>query len=60
DGITMTPKSTVAIAGHKLPVSWRVDIPALSIGIETTPLNPKSWMATSVPYWEGPISFTGS
>ncbi|CCE09889.1 conserved exported hypothetical protein [Bradyrhizobium sp. STM 3843] len=60
DGIVMTPTQTVEIGSHKLPVSWRVDIPALSIGLATTPLNPRSWMATSVPYWEGPISFTGS
>ena len=30
------------------------------LAIDTTPLNPKSWMGTSFPYWEGPISFAGS
>jgi predicted secreted hydrolase len=24
------------------------------------PLNAKSWMGTSFPYWEGPIGFAGS
>ena len=28
--------------------------------VETLPLNAKSWMGTSFPYWEGPISFAGS
>lgn len=60
DGIVMTPKDTVEIGGRKLPVRWRIEIASLSIGIDSIPLNPKAWMATSVPYWEGPISFTGS
>jgi predicted secreted hydrolase len=60
DGITMTPRDVIDIDGHRLPVSWRVEIPSLSLAIDTTPLNPKAWMGTSVPYWEGPISFAGS
>jgi len=60
DGIAMTPKTTIDIAGHKLPVAWRVTIASLAIAIDCTPLNPKAWMGTSVPYWEGPISFKGS
>jgi predicted secreted hydrolase len=30
------------------------------VDIETTPVNPASWMATSFSYWEGPIGFHGS
>lgn len=60
EGITMSPKDVVEISGHKLPVSWHVDIPKLSIAIDCAPLNPRAWMGTSVPYWEGPISFKGS
>ena len=37
-----------------------VAIPRLNLAIDCTPLNPKSWMATSFAYWEGPISFAGS
>jgi predicted secreted hydrolase len=37
-----------------------VSIPSLSLSIETAPVNPKSWMGTSTPYWEGPIGFHGS
>ena len=33
---------------------------ARGLAIETTALNAGSWMGTSFPYWEGPISFTGS
>jgi predicted secreted hydrolase len=58
--VIMTPKDSVEIAGHRLPVAWHVELPARSIAIDCTALNPKAWMGTSVPYWEGPISFKGS
>jgi predicted secreted hydrolase len=32
----------------------------MALAIECRPLNPRSWMGTSFPYWEGPISFAGS
>jgi predicted secreted hydrolase len=48
------------IAGRKLPTAWRIDIPSRGLHIESTPLNPRSWMGTSFPYWEGPIHFQGS
>jgi predicted secreted hydrolase len=59
-GNSITPTATTMIEGRKLPTSWRVSLPARGLSIETTPLNPKSWMGTSFPYWEGPIRFTGS
>jgi predicted secreted hydrolase len=59
-GIEMTPTASTEIAGRKLPTSWRLAIPARGLNIECLPLNAKSWMGTSFPYWEGPISFKGS
>jgi predicted secreted hydrolase len=58
--IRMTPNAPIDIDGHKLPVQWQVEIPALKLAIETTPLNSKAWMGTSFAYWEGPIGFRGS
>ena len=58
--ITMPPKSFAEIANRKLPTIWDIAIPALGLNIECVPLNAKSWMGTSVAYWEGPISFAGS
>jgi predicted secreted hydrolase len=58
--VVMTPKDSIEISGHRLPVTWHVELPAHAIAIDCTPLNPKAWMGTSVPYWEGPISFKGS
>jgi predicted secreted hydrolase len=58
--IAMTPVTTTDVAGRKIPTSWKVSIASRGLQIETAPLNPQSWMATSFPYWEGPVSFTGS
>ena len=56
----MTATASTDIQGRKVPTGWRIIIPAHGLKIETTPLNPNSWMGTSFPYWEGPISFAGS
>jgi predicted secreted hydrolase len=56
----ITPTISTAIEAREVPTGWRIVIPAHGLSIETTPLNAKSWMATSFPYWEGPISFKGS
>ena len=58
--ITMTPKALTEIEGRKLSVIWNIAIASLALTIECVPLNAKSWMGTSFPYWEGPISFRGS
>jgi predicted secreted hydrolase len=58
--IEMTPKTAIELEGRKIPVTWRVAIPRLGLAIECTALNARSFMATSFPYWEGPISFAGS
>ena len=58
--ITMTPKTFTEIGERKIPTTWDIAIPALGLTISCAPLNPKSWMGTSFPYWEGPISFAGS
>jgi predicted secreted hydrolase len=58
--VVMQPKPPIDIDGHKLPVKWHIDIPSHALSIDCVPLNPKAWMGTSFPYWEGPISFRGS
>lgn len=57
---TMTLKAFTEIEGRKIPTSWDIAIPALALTISCVPLNAKSWMGTSFPYWEGPINFAGS
>jgi predicted secreted hydrolase len=57
---SMTPTALTELEGRKIPTAWRIAIPSRSLTIECVPLNPRSWMGTSFPYWEGPISFKGS
>lgn len=58
--ITMTPLVFTEIEGRKIPTTWRIAVPKMALSIECTPLNPRSWMGTSFPYWEGPIRMSGS
>jgi predicted secreted hydrolase len=58
--IEMTPTTTTVIENRKLAIAWRIAIPARGLKIESTALNARSWMGTSFPYWEGPITFQGS
>jgi predicted secreted hydrolase len=58
--ITMKPTTLTGIEGRNIPTTWDIAIPALALTISCMPLNAKSWMGTSFPYWEGPIGFAGS
>jgi len=58
--IALTPLRTHTVAGRSVPVAWSVEVKSHGFKVETSPLNPESWMATAFPYWEGPIRFAGS
>jgi len=60
DDISLEPLSLTPIGERMVPTRWRVKVKSRGLDIETTPLNPRSWMGTNFPYWEGPISLTGS
>lgn len=60
DDISLEPIAQTAIDAHTLPTRWRVRVKSRGLDIETAPLNARSWMGTSFPYWEGPIAFSGS
>ena len=60
NALRYTPLAHAQVAGRAVPVRWRIDWADGGLSIETTPVNPQSWMDTSVPYWEGPIIFTGT
>ena len=57
--LAMTPIETANVQTRdhekRVPVSWRVQLPAKHIDVVITAQNPQSWMATSIPYWEGPV-----
>ncbi len=58
--ITVTPGADATVAGRRLPLRWRIAVPAHGLAVDTEPLNAQSWMGTSFPYWEGPIRVSGS
>ena len=58
--ITLEPIGWAEVAGRETPVRWRLGVASRGVSVEMTPLNPKAWNALSVPYWEGPIAFSGS
>jgi len=58
--IDFAPQAFTEVAGRKIPTTWRIAIPRRGLAIICVPLNPRSWMGTNFPYWEGPISLSGS
>ncbi|MBN8971411.1 MAG: iron ABC transporter permease [Rhizobiales bacterium] len=60
DAIAMTPTAFTDVAQRRVPTRWHVAVPSRGLAVDCTPLNARSWMGTSFPYWEGPIAFHGS
>ena len=60
DAMAVTPLVRTSVAGRQIPTQWRIDIPSRGLRIDIVPLNPRSWMGTQIPYWEGPITIQGS
>ena len=44
----------------KVPTSWRVIVKKHEIDLTLKALNKNAYVDTVIPYWEGPVSFTGS
>ncbi|MGF1909819.1 carotenoid 1,2-hydratase [Vibrio kasasachensis] len=59
--ITVVPLQSTLLNGNKLvPLSWVINIPKYQISLTTQVLNANMWLPFILPYWEGPISTTGS
>jgi predicted secreted hydrolase len=58
--ITMTAAGSAKVAGREVPVVWDITLPAKDLTIRAAALYPQSWMGTRIPYWEGPVTVTGS
>lgn len=56
----MQPLRFAAVEGRKIPVEWQIKIPSKNVAITVKALNDNSWMNTSISYWEGPVSASGS
>ena len=55
-----TPQAWTNAAGRELPTGWALSIADKGLDVTVTALNPMAWMGVSVPYWEGPVTVTGS
>lgn len=58
--ISMQPLNRVSVAQRSLPTRWRLQVPSQQLDITTQALNDQAWMGTAIPYWEGPVRFSGS
>ena len=50
DDIALEPLAQTAIGDKSLPTRWRVKVKSRGLDVETTPLNPKSWMGANFAY----------
>jgi predicted secreted hydrolase len=55
-----TPMEWHDVAERQVPTTWQVSLPARGVDVTVAALNPDAWMQTSVPYWEEPVTVTGS
>ena len=58
--IAMRPLSESVVRDRKIPTAWQIEVKSRGLDIQTAALNKDSWMATSIPYWEGPVRIAGS
>jgi predicted secreted hydrolase len=58
--LRVTPLHNATVSDRSVPVEWRVELPAKGVDVTVAAVNPQAWMGTLVPYWEGPITVTGS
>lgn len=54
------PLSDTEVAGRYVPTRWQVRLPDRGLDVTVGAINPKAWMGLSIPYWEGPVTVTGS
>ena len=54
------PLDLTDVAGRRVPTRWQVALPDRGIDVTVTALYPNAWMAVSVPYWEGPVTVSGT
>ena len=55
-----TPLEVTDATGRDVPTTWQVELPDRGLDVTVRAINPGAWMATSVPYWEGPVRVEGS
>lgn len=59
-GAIMSPIGETTVAGRDFPLRWRFTLPDHDVDLVVEALNPDTYMATAFPYWEGPVTVSGS
>ena len=61
DGVARgEPLSQTEVAGRELPLRWRLLWPEKGLDVTVEAMTPLAWNDLSVPYWEGPVTVSGS
>ncbi|MFO6465877.1 lipocalin-like domain-containing protein [Jannaschia sp. KMU-145] len=60
DALRLEALDISQVAGRDVPTEWRLELPARDLDLTVRAVNPRSWQATLFPYWEGPVTATGS
>ena len=60
DAFVARPLGVHEVAGRAVPTRWQVSLPQRGVDVTVAALNPDAWMGLSIPYWEGPVTVTGS
>lgn len=58
--LSATPLETTQVAGRSVPTTWQLQVPGRDVDVTVAALNRAAWMDTTPPYWEGPVTVTGS
>ena len=53
--IRFIPLAEADVAGRRVPVAWRLSIPAHGVEEEVEAINPAAWNGGGIGYWEGPV-----
>lgn len=51
---------TTQANGRQVPTRWRVRIVEPQLDVQVQAMEPRAWMQTRFPYWEGPVRVSGS
>lgn len=54
------PLIQTKVSGRSVPTQWQVRLPDKAVDVTIQAINPNAWMDLSIPYWEGPVTVTGS
>ncbi|MGJ8583947.1 MAG: lipocalin-like domain-containing protein [Marinosulfonomonas sp.] len=54
------PVTMTKVEGREIPTEWHVTLPEKGVNVTVKAINEQAWMGLSIPYWEGPVSVTGS